>query len=475
MTPPDDTADTRIDRAFAARDFAGVVDAVEALPAAARSGAIRSRHGAALMELGRPAEARDVFAALAAANPEDARAANNLGAALHALQAHDAAADAFARAAALRPDLPDAQNNHAAALVSAGRLDEARTAYDRAVALQPDHAVAHRNLSTLKRYGEVDAQLVQVLTLLTDRALADDDRCHLCFAAGKAFDDLGDTSRAFRFWAEGNALRRAALPYDARSEHWAIAQAQGWAPPQVARPPLPVTPIFVVGMPRSGTSLVEQILASHPAVHGLGERNEIARAAHPILRRQADGDATPPTPEEVRATRAAYGAMLARLVPPGATHATDKMPLNFRWLGLIAAALPEARLVWTRRDARAVGFSIFRHYFSADGNRYAYDMADIARLHRLHDACATFWGARLEVRRQGYEALTEDQETETRALLRHCGLDFDAACLDFAGTRRRVATASAAQVRRGLYTGSSEAWRRYEAHLGPMLEILDRA
>jgi hypothetical protein len=151
------------------------------------------------------------------------------------------------------------------------------------------------------------------------------------------------------------------------------------------------------------------------------------------------------------------------------------MPANATWVGHILTAFPEARVIHMRRDPMAVGWSIFRHYFSQDGNGHAYDLADIGTYARLQGDLMAFWAARFpgRIRSQCYEALTEDQEAETRALLDWCGLDWDPACLEFHRTPGLVRTASAAQVRRAMYRGSSEDWRRYEPFLGPLKAALE--
>ena len=227
-------------------------------------------------------------------------------------------------------------------------------------------------------------------------------------------------------------------------------------------------PIFVLGMPRSGTTLVEQVLASHSRVFGAGELEllESAVAAH-------GSTEIPPSIDSFTRIRDAYRQGLAKL---GVAEAfvTDKMPLNFRWIGYICTALPEARIVHVQRDARATCWSCFKHYFSSRGNGFASDLRDVARYYRLYADLMAFWHDRFpgRIHDLSYEALTEHQEDQTRSLLAYLGLDWEDACLAFHLAERSVQTASATQVRQRLYQGSSEAWRRYEAHLGPMLEVL---
>jgi hypothetical protein len=232
-------------------------------------------------------------------------------------------------------------------------------------------------------------------------------------------------------------------------------------------------PIFIVGMPRSGTTLTEQILCGHSAVDAIGEAPVLERAlseANAAIR----GHTAATLPDEALLTiRQAYQAALAPYRPQRPV-VVDKMLANHRWVGFIAAAFPEARIVDVRRDPVATCWSIYRHFFASRGNDYAYDQVDVAFYYRLYVERMAFWDEAFpgRVHRLDHAALTADPEGETRRLLAHCGLPFEEGCLSLRTDDRAVATASAQQVRKGLYRGDPQAWRRYERHLGPMLEAL---
>ena len=232
-------------------------------------------------------------------------------------------------------------------------------------------------------------------------------------------------------------------------------------------------PIFIVGMMRSGTSLVEKILASHTRVFGAGELEFMGRLALPLARAAEADPALRIDRDTALSVRHGYLQALAGL-PEQAPVITDKMPSNLTWVGFILTAFPQAKVIHLDRDPMAVGWSIYRHYFSQDGNGHAYDLTDIGRYYRLQQDLMAFWHQVFPGRilTLNYEALTEDQEGQTRELLAWCGLEWEDACLNFHQTPGLVRTASSAQVRRAMYRGSSEEWRKYESHLGPLKAAL---
>lgn len=235
----------------------------------------------------------------------------------------------------------------------------------------------------------------------------------------------------------------------------------------LSAPPGAQRPIFIVGMPCSGTSRVTQILRRHPAVHALGEADLLRPA---VLSQWRDG--APPSRAVLAGIAARYRAALA--ARSGAAVVIDEASLNFRWIGLIRHALPDAAIVHVRRRPAATCWSVFRRVFASSAHRYGYGLVDVAAYHRLHDALMALWVERWPdaVLTLGDERLTERPRTQVRALLEHCGLAWEPACLTAQHGCRAVQTVSAGQLRRPIHTASSEAWRRYEPWLGPMLEEL---
>ena len=227
-------------------------------------------------------------------------------------------------------------------------------------------------------------------------------------------------------------------------------------------------------MPRSGTTLAEQILASHSQVYGAGEMEAMNKAIHAEFNPDGRGYRFALSEDALAGIRRRYLASLAGL-KTSRPVVIDKMPLNFRWLGFILEAIPEARIVNLARDPIAVCWSIFKTYFPTSGLGFAYDLTDLAAYYRMHEDLMAFWRQRYPGRifDLNYERLTEDQEGQTRALLDYCGLAWEDACFDFHLTERTVRTASATQVRRKMYRGSSNAWKSYETHLRPLIQAFD--
>ena len=422
-----------------------------------------------LMAMKRNREAIGHLEAVLAQQPDHLEALNNLGSVLSVLGRSEEALAPLDKALSIKPDLAEALTNRGNALNHVGRREEAIAELEKVVDLYPAHAAAHRNLSVIKTYKPDDPQIAQMESLLATAKPADLAQLHLALA--KAHEDLGDADRAFAHYEKGNGLFAQAAG-DAMARHRRLfAQVRSifeqGVPEPVAPAPAGKRPVFVLGMPRSGTSLIEQILASHPQVHGGGELSALRRAVAPALE---TGNLDPDTLAEVRRR------YLDELDEIGTERpvVTDKMPANFRWIGHIAAALPEATILHTTRDPVAVGWSIFRTFFPAGGMEYSFDLGAIAAYTKLHDEMMAFWAERLpgRIHEVNYERLAEKQEAETRRLLDLCGLEWDPRCLDFHRTERTVITASAGQVRETMYTGSSQAWRAYESHLGPLIEGL---
>ena len=421
-----------------------------------------------------------------ALRPDHADAWLNLGAAYRRLERIEDAAACARRVLALRPDDPRGLNNLANVLGAQGRLEEAAGCYRRSLAARPDDAETWYNLVNLQplsdRSPESEAAFAR-LTRLTgelDR-FAPREQSALLFALGKALDARGEADQAFAALARANALHRSALRFDiAARERLAAAIAERFDPALFERlagaGSASARPVFVVGMPRSGTSLVEQILSAHPQAHGAGETGVLPALASRLRSPQGDR-----FPYGARALSPADLAQLAQAyleaLPPsgsGKARVTDKTVGNLELIGLVHLILPNAAIIHCRRDPRDVCVSCFSTRFSG-GHDYAYDLSELGRYWRAYDGLMSHWRAVLppgRVFEVEYEALVDDLEGWARRLIAHLGLEWDEACLRFYESPREVRTASFAQVRRPIYKESVGRWRRFASHLGPLLEAL---
>ncbi|WP_428407646.1 tetratricopeptide repeat protein [Hyphococcus sp.] len=431
--------------------------------------------GLLLSKLERYEEAIGHFSIVLLANPNYFEAYNNLGLALKKLGREKEALASFAKAIAIKPDYAQAHYNLASYYFDLGRKEEAASSYDDALRIDPEFAEAYRSRSALKQYVRDDPEITLMQRLLERDEASDYDRMQLSYALGKASEDIGDYDNAFAHYARGNALRRQFLKYEPGVERALFRRIkEAFADKQmIERLRADVetqgrqAPVFVVGMPRSGTSLTEQILSCHSKIYGAGELMTLGKAVTAVWR---EGGVKP---EQVQAIREKYLADMRRR-NAAEPYVTDKMNLNYRWIGFILLAMPEAKIIHIKRRSIASCWSIFKYYFTDFGNGYAYDLDDIADYYSGYMDLMRFWNELFPgaIYNFSYESLTENQEEETRRLLDYLGLDLEQACIDFHESHRAVATISSMQVRKKLYAGSSDEWRKYKKFLGPVLDRL---
>jgi tetratricopeptide (TPR) repeat protein len=435
--------------------------------------------GLILNDLGRHHQAIDSIKMAIQLRPTLAVAHSSLGNVLGEIGLHEEAMTSYRAALDIDPDCAEVLVNMGISLCEFGRHDEAIACYTRALQLKPDFPEAHNNLSRLKTYTKDDPHFAEIQQRLTNPDLSEHERMHLSFALGKAYEDLGDVDLSFNYLLQGNQLRKKTSGYNINTDRVEFEQikllfnAENAAGIAESRTVLELSqqPIFIVGMPRSGTTLTEQILASHSRVTGCGELEALGRILNHVPQQTAAGGEKRLRPEALLGYRDAYLNELAGR--PGDTpFLTDKMPSNFKWIGFLLTVMPGVKIIHMQRDPVAVCWSMFKLQFRGHG--YSNDMADLAGYYRLYLDLMEFW--RKEFPGQfydlDYQALTRNQEQETRKLLEYCELGWEDQCLEFYKTPRAVRTLSAKQVRQKMYTGSSEAWRQYEAHLQPLIEAL---
>jgi tetratricopeptide (TPR) repeat protein len=433
---------------------------------------------AALQALGRPAEALEALEAMERLAPADPALLARLGGAYRNAGRTVAAVAAYRRIVALEPDDARAQLDLAAALNELGETAEAADCAARALSMDPASAAAWFLRSELKRFAADDPDIAAMETLLASasgQATDSEDRLNLEFALAKAWMDVGEPDRAFAHLDRANRQRRAGFTYDVEADvdrfaaiarsfsHARAAEAPGLGDPSDL-------PVFVVGMPRSGTSLIEQILASHPEVHGAGELKalgQVVAGAAELANRPG---------RDLAALGRAYVERAAPLAA-GKRRLVDKMPGNFQYAGLIRLILPNARIIHCRRNPLDTCLSCYSKKFN-ERQDFAYDLRELGLYYRAYDQLMTHWRALLPAERfieVRYEDVVDHLEAEARRLIAFCGLEWDAACLDFHQTRRPVLTASAAQVRQPLYRTSLARWELYRSHLAPLLQALGLA
>ncbi len=487
----------------------------EAIQYDPRSAEALSNLGAALCELGRAEEAEEACRGAVVIAPDFADAHVNLGNAL-SLQLNAGEAERCYRLA-LRyaPDNARAHANLGRALQTLGDYQGAAASYERALALNPgdlgtvadraglyermgDLEGARRTLTPLIERQADDVRVGLALAVVAERsgdhrdaarilerclsaARRDGDRADVHFALGEVYDELENYEQAFRHYEIGNSLDRHPVDEDAQR---AMIDARIAAFSAVSLQRLPRAtadfqkPVFIVGMPRSGTSLVEQILASHPGVYARGEAGDIAAMAAAVADRFGLSGGYPAGVGEV--TQAAVDELAreyvqqAEGVAGGAVRITDKTPLHFLELGLVQLVLPGSRVIHCRRDPRDTCLSIYFHRFNRR-HAYASDLRSLGIFYRMYARLMRHWSEVLSVpvMHVRYEDLVAEQEAMSRKLVDFCGLEWDEHCLRFFESKRYVNTPSYDQVRRPIYTGSIARWKHYEGFIGPLIDALE--
>jgi len=371
-------------------------------------------------------------------------------------------------------------------LKALGRQQEAIESYRAAAAARPAYGDAYWSLANLKTYRFEPQEISRMRADEAAPATAPVDRYHLCFALGKAMEDAGDFAEAFQYYERGNALRRSESRYrpepierntrlqKAICTEEFFAARLGWG----CQDP---SPIFVVGLPRSGSTLLEQILASHSRVEGTMELADIPRLVLELQGREPEADnpryprlLAEMTPEDFRGLGERF-INDTRVYRTGKPFFIDKMPNNFRHIGLIHSILPNAKIIDARRNAMACCFSNFKQLFAA-GQEFTYGLEDIGRYYRTYVELMAHWDAVLpgKVLRVEHEDVVDNLEANVRRILDFCGLPFEQQCVEFYKTERSIRTASSEQVRQPIFKEGIDQWRNFEPWLGPLKEVLGR-
>jgi tetratricopeptide (TPR) repeat protein len=427
-----------------------------------------------LGRLGRAAEALPLLDELFEAEPGGEGHLSLKAATVARLGNFDQALGLYEQVLARAPNQPRLLISYGHMLKTVGRTEEAVSAYRSASTIDPDLGEAWWSLANLKTARFSEADMAGMEQALARDDLKDDDRFHLEFALGKAFHDLGRSDDAFAHYACGNSLRRKYHPFNARHLTDLVDRSiELFTRELLTRPggSPAKDPIFIVGMPRAGSTLVEQILASHSQVEGTAELAEMPAIARG--ERKYPADAAVLTDEERQAAGEEYLERTAIHRRSDRPFFIDKLPNNWMFTPFIQSVLPNAKIVDARRHPLACCLSNFRQHF-ARGQDFTYDLNDLGSYYSDYVRLMAHMDAVLpgRVHRVIYERMIEDTEAEVRALLDYCGLEFEPACLEFYKTERAVRTPSAEQVRRPIYRDSAHEWRAYEPHLDPLKAAL---
>jgi tetratricopeptide (TPR) repeat protein len=427
---------------------------------------------------GRPAEAMELLDDVFAAEPDQIGHWNLKAATLGRLGDFDEAIRLYEDVLAKTPEQPRVWLSYGHMLKTVGRQPEGIAAYRKAIELSPALGEAWWSLANLKTVSFDESDIAAMEQILATSSLGDEDRLHLDFALGKAKHDAGQTDEAFGHYARANALRLKIHPYRPEDVTRAVNRTIAAFTPaaideRAGGCPSP-DPIFIVGLPRSGSTLIEQILASHSLVEGTSELPDIPALARETGKYPAGLLSL--SEAERRRLGEEYLKRSAVQRRTGRPHFVDKLPNNWLFVPFILLILPNAKIVDARRHPLACCLSNFRQHF-ARGQAFTYDLEHLGRYYSDYVRLMTHVDAIFpgRVHRVIYERMVQDTEAEVRALLDHCGLPFEPECLEFHKTERAVRTASSEQVRRPIYTDATEEWRPYEHHLKPLKAALGPA
>ena len=397
---------------------------------------------------------------------------------------HAQALEIYERVLKDYPKQARAQMNYGHTLKTVGRLEESINAYRKCIELSPGVGEAYWSMANLKTFTFTDEDIALMRSQVTTGGGDADDQAHIAFALGKALEDRGQFDESFHFYQRGNAIRRVKHRHNARINVFDTARQiktldaaffaarQGWGCPAP-------DPIFIVGLPRAGSTLLEQILASHSKVEGTAELIDIIALSRRLGQKTPKNPASkyPEILEQLPAEKCLeFGKgylETTRIQRSHTPYFIDKMPNNFMHIGLIHLILPNAKIIDARRHPMACCFSGYKQLF-ARGQTFTYDLEDIGRYYRDYVILMDHWDRVLpgRVLRVQYEDMVSDTENQIRRLLDYCGLPFEEQCLRFYETKRAIRTPSAEQVRQPIYQAGLEQWRNFEAHLGPLKEAL---
>ena len=441
-----------------------------------------NNYGKILIDLGETSLAQESFKKALQLNPDYPDALNGYGNVLMDLGQIQDAVQSYQKLLAINPDHPDGQINLAQAYMAQGEFEAAKKEFLNLIKKNPRHAEAHHQLSRIQRYEKGDDHIKAMQTVLASPNPSVKETVLINHGLGKACADLKDYPEAFAHWKAGNEAFKKTINYDFAEDQEVFDCLHQWAknmPPLFGSGTLKRKPIFILGMPRSGTSLVEQILSGHSEVYAAGELDAMALAVRKNVLSDPNKSLSRLNKSVLKTIRDAYIKDINAL-PTDRGIITDKMPLNFKWISIIRTIFPDAAILHLKRHPMAICFSNFRYFFQSHGMRYSNDLMDIGRYYLAYDELmqrhmADHGDAITTI---DYEALTQNPKQHIENLLKTLGLEWQDACLNIEKNKRSVKTVSNVQIRSSIYTKSSEEWQNYEDQLKPLknmlMPVLDR-
>ena len=404
--------------------------------------------------------------------PDFADAYNNLGNVVESLGKLNEAEKYYKKALSLKPNFAEAYNNIGALFEKNGQFEDAKIAFENAIKIDPLTTNAHRQLCLLKKFDSYDEQFFILQKLNLNKSLSEEQHCNINFSLAKIYEDLENFKDAFKCYNKGNTLQKKLLKYDIHQDIELFKKIKliykriEKNVPYIKREKHDFIPIFIVGMPRSGTTLLEQIISSHSKVTGLGELPFISQFGSSIINHFSKY-----SPETIIEFRRNYFEKIKDL-SDGNLFFTDKMPQNFRYIGLILSVFPEAKILHIKRNPAAVCWANYKQWFRSKELSYSYSISDIIKYFKLYEDMMEFWKKSFKdlIYQINYEELTTDPINITKKLITHLDLSWEEKCLYPEKNKRSVSTASNIQIRKKIYKGSSEQWKKYRPFLGNIFD-----
>jgi len=427
-----------------------------------------------LKQLNRFEEAEEHFRNIIYMKPDYFLAHNNLGNTLKELNKFEEAVVSYKKAINLKPNYLIAHFNLGILYKELGNFKVSIECFNKAILIKPDYVEAFRSLSSIKKFKKNDIAILNMEKLYSSNLLDIDQSCILDFALGKAYEDIKEYNKSFGHYSTGNSKRKKLLNYNFNQDIVLFKRLRNIVSDTKNTFNYNFTsledfrPIFILGMPRSGTTLVEQIISSHSEVEGAGELNDISIFGKDIITGKIAINS-----ENFIKFRDYYIHKLKKLSKKK-LYFTDKMPLNFRYIGLILTIFPNAKIIHVERNISATCWGNFKQYFINNDLNYSYDLKDILKYYRLYQDLMIFWKKLFgdKIYDLNYENLTENQKQETVKIIDYLNLSWDENCLSPEKNKRIISTSSNTQIRNKIYKGSSLNWKNFEPYLGDLFKDL---